>query len=66
MEAYTTTADRSRIVLRVRTTSEEVKPGDVVTDPDGSQWRIISVYSSGVSRVRVGSLAETVNFPEPK
>jgi hypothetical protein len=42
----------------------DAEPGDVVTDADGSQWRIVHVFSNGVSRVRVGSLADGVIFGE--
>lgn len=40
--------------------------GDIVTDERG-QWRVVSVARGKVvSRVRVGSLAERVHFPEPR
>jgi hypothetical protein len=47
----------------VTPTRMEAAAGDVVTDDRGS-WRIVHVFSNGVSRVRVGSLAEAVIFGE--
>jgi hypothetical protein len=43
-----------------------IKVGDVQTDADGQAWRIVDNRSNGLSRVRVGSLAEEVIFgPAP-